>query len=137
MFSILVFSGIIEKHKIVHGINLCGSIILMMRKKLIEKTVCLTIIGILVFTSLIWSEVMSNEKNGKVTFYVAKDGDDNNPGAEAQPFATIQHARDAVRKLIKTDFNTDVVVLIRSGAYYLKARIAYMERSYFKTKKGR
>jgi hypothetical protein len=125
MFSILIFSGIIEKHKIVHGTNLCGSIILMMRKKLIEKTVCLIIIGVLVFTNLIWSEDMSNEKNGKVTFYVAKDGDDNNPGTEAQPFATIQHARDAVRKLIKTDLNTDVVVLIRSGAYYLNESLTF------------
>ena len=97
----------------------------MMRKKLIEKTVCLTIIGVLVFANLIWSEAMSNEKNGKVTFYVAKDGDDNNPGAEAQPFATIQHARDAVRKLIKTDLNTDVVVLIRSGAYYLNESLTF------------
>ena len=33
-------------------------------------------------------------------FYVAADGDDTNPGTEAQPFATVGKARDAVRSLI-------------------------------------
>ena len=34
-----------------------------------------------------------------VEYYVSSTGDDANPGSESQPFATLEAARDAVRKL--------------------------------------
>src|ERR1035437_3676244 len=33
-------------------------------------------------------------------FYVAPNGRDENPGTKGQPFATLQRARDEIRKLI-------------------------------------
>ena len=37
-----------------------------------------------------------------VDFYVATDGNDNNPGTVEKPFATISRARDAIRKKISS-----------------------------------
>lgn len=31
-------------------------------------------------------------------FFVSPDGDDGNPGTKAQPFATLERARDAIRQ---------------------------------------
>jgi len=48
---------------------------------------------------------MSGKVNGatqtKADFYVAPYGDDNNPGTEQKPFATLARARDAVCELKK------------------------------------
>jgi hypothetical protein len=71
-----------------------------------------------------WSKAMSQEKD-KFTFYVARDGNDNNIGIEAKPFATIQHARDEVRKMIKQGLNADIIVLIRGGIYYLNESLIF------------
>jgi len=49
-------------------------------------------------------------------FFVAVDGDDANPGTIAQPFATLERARDAVRK-VPLDARGDIVVNIRAGDY--------------------
>ena len=35
----------------------------------------------------------------QVALYVAADGSDENPGTEAEPFATLERARDAVREI--------------------------------------
>ena len=43
------------------------------------------------------------------TYYVATDGDDSNPGTEAQPFRTIQHGIDAM--------SGGDTLLIKSGTY--------------------
>ncbi|MDQ1317675.1 MAG: hypothetical protein QG588_1328, partial [Candidatus Poribacteria bacterium] len=78
----------------------------------------------LVLTNMTWSKAMSQETE-KVEFYVAKDGNDNNIGTETKPFATIQHARDEVRKMIKQGLNTDIIVLIRGGIYYLNESLIF------------
>ena len=49
-------------------------------------------------------------------FYVAVDGDDNNDGSFAKPFATIERARDAVRAMDKTG-KTGITVAIKAGDY--------------------
>jgi len=49
-------------------------------------------------------------------FFVAVDGDDANPGTVAQPFATLERARDAVRQ-IPLDAPGDIIVNIRAGDY--------------------
>ena len=51
-------------------------------------------------------------------FFVSTIGDDSNPGTYAQPFATLQGARDAVRKINK-NMTGNIIVNIAAGDYYL------------------
>lgn len=52
-------------------------------------------------------------------FYVAPGGADTNPGTKARPFATLTHARDAVRKA-KTREHRPITVLLRGGTYMME-----------------
>jgi len=54
-------------------------------------------------------------------FYVSTDGNDNNDGSFSSPFATLQRARDAARKLPMGTNSIDprAVIMIRTGYYYL------------------
>ena len=56
-----------------------------------------------------------------VGIYVATDGADGNPGTEAEPFATLERARDAIRAVRKKDGLPPggVTVWLRGGVYYL------------------
>ena len=55
---------------------------------------------------------------GNVTFYVATDGNDANPGTKERPFASLEAARDAVRKLKRAGpLKQPVTVWIRGGVY--------------------
>ena len=55
-------------------------------------------------------------------FFVAPDGDDTGPGTQAQPFASLSRARDAVRELrVKAKITGPVTVVLRGGMYYLDA----------------
>jgi len=58
-------------------------------------------------------------------FVVAVTGDDRNPGTEAQPFATVGRARDAVRELRKSQPARDVLVLIRGGTYRMAEPLVF------------
>ncbi|MBP9988509.1 MAG: right-handed parallel beta-helix repeat-containing protein, partial [Ruminococcus sp.] len=49
-------------------------------------------------------------------FYVAPDGSDENNGSISSPFATIERARDEVRKLDKSRYNS-ITVAIKAGDY--------------------
>lgn len=84
-------------------------------KRLQEKSpACLPALGR--STLLSWQEPA-------MTFYVARDGSDANPGTKECPFASLERARDAVRKL-KTQGPLPaggVAVLIRGGEYPVKA----------------
>jgi len=51
------------------------------------------------------------------TFYIAPNGDDRNPGTEAEPFASFHRARDAVREFRQKNGGA-VTVLAREGTYY-------------------
>lgn len=59
-------------------------------------------------------------------FFVATNGDDSNPGTKDKPFATIDRARIAVRK-INNDQNKDITVYIREGRYYVDKPIVFNE----------
>jgi len=59
------------------------------------------------------------------TLYVAPDGSDDNPGTAAAPFATVAKARDAVRGLVRDGLDSDVVVLVRAGTYYLDEPLVF------------
>ena len=54
-----------------------------------------------------------------IQLFVSPVGSDENPGTLEQPFATLDRARDEVRKLIKEDLSSDVIVNLRAGTYYL------------------
>lgn len=51
-----------------------------------------------------------------VTLFVSPKGDDKNPGTKDQPFATLERARDEIRKLKKDG----VTVYVRGGEYAVK-----------------
>ena len=52
-------------------------------------------------------------------FYVATQGNDENPGSEAKPFVTLERARDAVRQSRKLDPKAKIEVFLRAGMYEL------------------
>ena len=57
-------------------------------------------------------------------FYVATDGNDDHPGTEAQPFATLRRARDAVRQWRAAEAGGPVTVHLRGGVYELTETLA-------------
>ena len=60
-------------------------------------------------------------------FYVSPGGNDANPGSEAQPFSTLEKARDAVRA-VNGDMTSDIVVDLRGGTYRLSHTLAFDAR---------
>ena len=69
----------------------------------------------------------------KTDFYVATNGNDSwsgkldspNSSNSDGPFATIERARDEIRKLTESERKTDICVLIRGGRYYLKETVVF------------
>ena len=61
----------------------------------------------------------TNTPNYGKEFFVATNGNDSNPGTINKPFATLQKARDEIRKYKKTNPLPDggIVVWIRGGIY--------------------
>jgi len=59
---------------------------------------------------------------------VAPRGNDTNDGSKARPFATLQHARDAVRGRIAGGLDSDVTVTIRGGTYRLTEPVVFGPR---------
>ena len=81
------------------------------------KRLLIALSGIFVF--FLFSAVAMAQTN--TTFYVSPKGDNNNPGTEAKPFATIDRARDAVRELKKSGpLAKPVSVILLGGTYNLK-----------------
>ena len=60
-----------------------------------------------------------------VDFFVSPDGSDKSPGTLEQPFATIQGARDAIRKLPAKERDRDLRVLLRGGTYTLTKTVVF------------
>ena len=56
---------------------------------------------------------------GPHQLYVSVTGQDTARGTASQPFRTLRHARDAVRRILKTDTKNDVVVNLRNGDHIL------------------
>ena len=53
-------------------------------------------------------------------FHVAPTGSDGSPGTAAEPFATLERARDAIRELKKAGSLTEPVnVIVQGGTYQL------------------
>jgi len=58
-------------------------------------------------------------------FYIAPSGRDEDPGTKGKPFATLQRARDEVRKLVSKGLKTSVIVWIRGGTYTLHDALVF------------
>lgn len=58
-------------------------------------------------------------------FYVAPNGDDTNPGTEANPFATLARARDAVRERKASAPLRDYEVVLRGGVHRLRTTAVF------------
>ena len=56
------------------------------------------------------------------SYFVAPNGDDNNPGTIVKPFATLQRAQQAARKSAKREAST---VFLREGTYYLPQTLVF------------
>lgn len=61
-------------------------------------------------------------------FVVALDGDDSNPGTIEKPFATIEKAQKAVRRVVKKKADKNIVVALRGGRYVLKDTLVFEPR---------
>ncbi len=59
------------------------------------------------------------------SFYVAPDGNNNNPGTIEEPFATLRKARDAVREFKKQKDEGDITVFIRGGTYIIHKTVVF------------
>jgi hypothetical protein len=60
------------------------------------------------------------------TFYVAPNGDDRGPGSDVKPFATIQRARDEIRKLKHLGLLTGpTTVYLRGGTYRIEKTLTF------------
>jgi len=80
--------------------------------------------GVNVWKGDVWNFTTS-KGTAPTDFYVATDGDDNNPGTStAQPFQTIANARDTIR-LYSALPAGGVKVWIRGGTYYLTAPLIF------------
>lgn len=55
-----------------------------------------------------------------IEFHVAPTGRDENAGHKEKPFATIQRARDEVRKLVAQGLKSNVTVWVHGGTYTLR-----------------
>lgn len=61
-------------------------------------------------------------------FFVATHGNDNNPGTKNSPFASLEAARDAVRKRISGGMQDDVFVHIGPGNFFVQKPIEFDDR---------
>jgi hypothetical protein len=69
------------------------------------------------------------EKIAKSTvFYISVNGNDKNNGSMEKPFATIEKAKEQVRKLIKKGLRKDVLVFLRTGTYKISDTIIFTEQ---------
>ncbi len=59
----------------------------------------------------------------QASYYVSPAGSDSNPGTLAQPFLTIQKARDVVRT-INSSMTGDIMIYLRGGIYPLTSTLA-------------
>jgi len=83
-----------------------------MRKPVYATAVLLALVLCLLPVSC--TTVGWNQPPGE-TFYVAPDGNDNNPGSKEEPLATLAGARDKVRAVL--DGRGDITVYFRGGHY--------------------
>ncbi len=80
--------------------------------------------GLFVAMMLVLAAPVAGLAASQVTFHVARDGSDDNPGTKAKPFATIEKARQVVRTVNK-DMTGDVVVVVGQGVYRIDRTVTF------------
>lgn len=80
----------------------------------------LTIISIIVSSF----SVPVSAQSSAVEFYVSVNGSDDNDGTIDKPFATIEKAKEEVRKINK-DMKQDITVYLREGVYVLSDTLSF------------
>lgn len=81
--------------------------------------------SLLIVLILTWTS--NTPAQATVTFFISPTGHDDNSGAEAAPFRTLERARDAVRD-VNRSMQDDVVVYLRGGRYELAETLVFDER---------
>lgn len=90
-----------------------------------SRTICRIVLGLLTLAaSGLHADdylVATSRTLYAAEFYVAPDGNDDNAGTKAKPFATLERARDAVRAARKTgaENKAGCTVCLRGGNYFL------------------
>lgn len=77
--------------------------------------------SILLTTFFLLTLLVSHAKD----FYVSTIGNDNNPGTRKQPFATISHAKEIVRKWKRNNGNENITVWLSGGEYRLSETLVF------------
>ncbi len=84
----------------------------------------------LVVVCLVVMSLSASAAVPEADFYVALDGDDNNPGTEEKPFATIYQAQIAIRQMLEKGVDKDLLVYISDGIYFLNKPITFGPEDY-------
>ena len=71
--------------------------------------------------------VGSTASDVQAVYYVAPDGNDSGDGSAESPFATLERARDEVRK-INGDMSGDIIVYLRGGDYRITKPVEFDTR---------
>jgi len=83
------------------------------------------VVVIMLFFSIFYICPFSAKAATQATYYVDPDGgSDSNPGTVAQPFETIEKARDIART-INSNMTGDIIVYLRGGTYSLSSTIDF------------
>jgi hypothetical protein len=83
-----------------------------------KSAISCALIGIILF-------LFCSSAYAKVEFFVSPDGNDTNPGTLESPFASLEHARQAVAN--RTDYSEPVTVFLAGGTYYLPDTLVFKE----------
>jgi hypothetical protein len=81
----------------------------------------------IVWLALFLSACSSNN----ATFYVSPSGDDNNPGTQSNPFASLNRAKEAVLERVKDETeNNDIIVYFMEGTYHFDETTVFSETEF-------
>ena len=78
----------------------------------------ITILGLILFSISVHSQ---NVKQ----FFISPSGNDKYAGTIEKPFATLEKARKAVRKILAKEKNISIAVYFRAGDYFLKNSVVF------------
>ena len=94
-----------------------------MKKKLIIALCAILVVA----AAVSFAVIKHNTTPVMLELYVSSQGSDDGEGSKNSPFASIERARDEIRK-VNSDMNGDIIVHIREGEYVLSETLAFDER---------
>ncbi|NLX13170.1 MAG: right-handed parallel beta-helix repeat-containing protein [Phycisphaerales bacterium] len=78
-----------------------------------------------IFTLLSAALLMAATETVPADFYVSPTGNDTAPGTAAAPFATLEHARQAVGERVRAGLDRNLRVAVRGGVYELNEPLVF------------